>query len=166
MMTYARATAQPLAASDEPRACSGVVKLAARCSWLAALLVFLGCGKGELDPGTLNNNPFDPDYNGPAVFELDTTYAEPVVVGGSTLIYQAIIFRVKEELFLSPAAYSVKMTDQLNDFTTVLEPNPSNSDRFKYLRSEPLPNIAVCLELRLFNNLSAARAEQICATLQ
>ncbi|MBK7385009.1 MAG: hypothetical protein IPI81_16985 [Flavobacteriales bacterium] len=133
---------------------------------LISTIALLGCGKGELDPGTLTNNPFDPDYNGPAVFELDTTFLEVVVIPGATLLNQAIVFHAKAELFLSDAAYSVRVVDQMNGLTYTLDPNPTNTDRFKYVRSEPVIGAPVCLELRLFNNQSAARAEQICATLQ
>ena len=133
---------------------------------LISTIALLGCGKGELDPGTLTNNTFDPDYNGPAVFELDTTFLEVVVIPGATLLNQAIVFHAKAELFLSDAAYSVRVVDQMNGLTYTLDPNPTNTDRFKYVRSEPVIGAPVCLELRLFNNQSAARAEQICATLQ
>ncbi|MBL0128882.1 MAG: hypothetical protein IPP83_15815 [Flavobacteriales bacterium] len=133
---------------------------------LIAVLALASCGKGELDPDTLTNNPFDPDYDGPAVFALDTTYLEVVSIPGATLLNQAIVFHAKAELFLSDASYSVKVVDRISGMSFTLDPNPANSDRFKYVRSEPVIGAPVCLELRLFNNQSAARAEQICATLQ
>ncbi|MBK6831230.1 MAG: hypothetical protein IPG92_11060 [Flavobacteriales bacterium] len=136
------------------------------CLLLLLLPMISSCGKGELDPDTLTNNPFDPAYNGASVFVFDTTYLDPVNVGGTTLFYQAILFHVKEELFLSDAAYSVQVFDRESGITTVIDANPSNSDRFHYQKPDAVIGSPVCLELRLYNNQSAARAEEICATLQ
>ncbi len=138
----------------------------AACLLLLFLPLLHSCGKGELDPDTLTNNPFDPAYNGAAVFEYDTTYLDPVTVGGTTLFYQAIIFHVKEELFLSDVAYSVQVFDRESGITSVIDANPANTDRFHYQKPDAVIGGTVCLDLRLYNNQSAARAEEICATLQ
>ena len=132
------------------------------------LLLFLAasCGKGELDPATLTNNPFDADYNGPTVYEVDTTYQQIITGGSAPVVYQVIAFRVKEELFLGAAAYFVQVFDPGNGLTSLLSPNPANSDHFTYSRLGATVGIPVCLDLRLFNDQSAARAEEICATLQ
>ena len=131
----------------------------------AIALLFLGCGK-EVDPASLDNNPFDPDYSGPSVFEVDTTYVTTTVVNGVPLSLQTIAFVVKEELLLSDAAYSVQVKDIAEDFITVVDPNPPNSNRFTYSRPGAQVGVPVCLDLRLYNNLSAARADRLCATLQ
>ncbi len=133
---------------------------------LIAAALFCGCGKGELDPDTLTNNPFDPSYTGPGVYEFDTTYLDVVVIPGGVITYQVIAFRVKEELFLSDAAYSVQVHDRESGITSVIEPDPSGSDHFRYLKPDAVIGSPVCLDLRLYNNQSAARAEEICATLQ
>ncbi len=88
------------------------------------------------------------------------------VVNGVPLSLQTIAFVVKEELLLSDAAYSVQVKDIAEDFITVVDPNPPNSNRFTYSRPGALVGVPVCLELRLYNNLSAARADRLCATLQ
>lgn len=135
--------------------------------FIPSLLVLLvACGKGELDPATLTGNPFDRDYDGPAVFELDTTYLGTVVVPGGVVTYQVIAFRVREELFLADASYSVQVSDRESGVTTVIGPTPPNSDRFAYHKPDVVTGAPVCLDLSLYNNQSAARAEEICATLQ
>lgn len=129
------------------------------------VLLALGCGKGELDPATLNTNPFDPDYNGPAVFQTDSTYLVTNVINGVLVQYQAIAFHVHEELFTAPAEYSVLLVDRTTGLDHVLQQNPGGSNRFVYLKAQPQPNSPVCVVLRLYNNLSASRPEEACVTL-
>jgi hypothetical protein len=132
---------------------------------IAVVSMLSGCGK-EVDTASLNNNPFDPDYSGPSVYELDTTYVTTTVINGVPLSLQTIAFMVKEELLLSDVAYSVQVKDIAEDFITVVDPNPPNSNHFTYSRPAAMVGVPVCLELRLYNNLSAARADRLCATLQ
>ncbi len=133
---------------------------------LLLMVLLHSCGKGELDPASLTNNPFDPDYSGPAVYEYDTTYLHIISLPQGPVSYQVISFRVKEELFLSDVAYSVQVFDRENGITTVIAPDPPNSDHFNYNKPDLVIGSPVCLDLRLYNNQSAARAEEICATLQ
>lgn len=133
---------------------------------LVPVVIVAACGKGELDPAGLSDNPFDPDYKGPTVFTADSTYLQTVLIGAETVIYQAMAFHVQENLFTSPAAYSVQIRDQVTGLVSVLEPNPPNSNRFTYLIGAPQPNVARCFDLSLYNNLSAARADGLCVTLQ
>lgn len=137
-----------------------------RALGLLPLLIVAACGKGELDPVALDANPFDSDYKGPTVFTADSSYLQPVLIGTETVIYQAMAFHVREDLFTSPAAYSVKLRDQVSGQVSILEPNPPNSNRFSYLIGAPQPNVARCFDLSLYNNLSAARADEVCVTLQ
>lgn len=135
---------------------------------ILALLVLMltACGKGELDPGPLTTNPFDPDYTGANVFEYDTTYTELITFPNGAFLYQVIEFRVHEELFLSPANYTVRVHDEENGTSSDLGESPVNSAHFIYRRPEPVIGAPVCLRLSLTNNNSNARAERICATLQ
>lgn len=129
------------------------------------LTLLSGCYKDNVDVSELNTNPFDRDYEGPAVFEFEETFLQTVNIGGTNILYQIIVFRVKEELFLSPASYSVQLRDLQNeDPNATATPVSPGSARFRYQRA-PAPGQQVCLELRLANNQSAARAETICATL-
>jgi len=133
---------------------------------LATLLLLLsGCYKDNVDLSELNTNPFDRDYSGPAVFEFEETFLQTVNIGGTNVLYQVIVFRVKEELFLAPASYSVQLRDLQNeDPNASATPVSPGSSRYRYQRA-PAPGQQICLELRLANNQSGARAETICATL-
>ncbi|MFZ1692177.1 MAG: hypothetical protein WAT74_03180 [Flavobacteriales bacterium] len=129
-----------------------------------ALLVS-ACGKGELDPASLTSNPFDPDYNGPEVFVYDTTFTRNVSIPGGVVQYQIIGFHVKSELLPSGASYSVAVEETATGITDVINPQPPNSNLFEYPKINPVVGAPVCLRLRLRNNQSNARPEEICAIL-
>ncbi|MBK8497938.1 MAG: hypothetical protein IPL52_03760 [Flavobacteriales bacterium] len=130
------------------------------------IALFTACDKGELDTAPLTTNPFDPDYNGANLFEYDTTFTELITFPNGAFLYQVIEFKVREELFLSPSNYTVRVHDEENGTTTELGDSPANSAHFIYRRPEPVIGAPVCLGLSLTNNNNNARAERICATLQ
>lgn len=133
-------------------------------TFVSIALLAMACGK-ELDPGTLNSNPFDPDYAGPDVFVFDTTYTQNVVIPSGVVTYQVIGFHVKSELLPDDARYSVQAVQVATGDVSVLNPDPPNSHSFKYQKVNPVPGVPECVRLSLFNNASSARPEQICATL-
>ncbi len=138
----------------------------ARIHIILLLLVplVMGCYKDDLDVADLNNNPFDPEYVGPAVFELEGTYTQFVDLGEFTVLYQVIEVRVREDLFLSSAAYTVQLTDLQLGMVQNVVPDPPGSNIWKYYR-EPAPGQEICVELRLANNQSTAGATTFCVTL-
>lgn len=131
---------------------------------LAALLPLSGCLKDELDVDTLRGNPFDPAYDGPTVFELESTYTQQIDTGEGVGLVQVITFRVRRELLPSGVNYSVKARDLNSGQSWLLNPDPPGTDRFRVLR-EPLFGSPVCLALALSNNFSEARTDTLCATL-
>lgn len=134
---------------------------------MALPLLLAGCYKDDLDPGTLTNNPFDPGYVGENVFVSEGTYTETVFIPGvGNVVRQVIAFRVRRNLFLNPAAsYAVQVHDLENGQTTVINADPPGGDSFNYYKQNLVQGSPVCLELRLTNNFSVARAETICETL-
>ena len=133
---------------------------------LGAMLLMSACHKDDLDPAQLTNNPFDPEYVGENVFVSEGTYTETVFVPQiGNVLRQVIAFRVRSELFLSDVTYSVRVHDLENDQTILLDAVPPGGDSFKYYKQNLVIGTPVCLELNLSNNLSAARAEEICVTL-
>lgn len=132
---------------------------------LPLLLLLSGCFKDTVDVAQLTNNPFDREFDGEAVFVFEETFTEVVNIGTSNVVYQVIVFRVREELFLAPTAYGIRLDDlqngQLDQPTSPVTPG---SSRYRY-RREPAPAVPICLRLRLTNNQGAARADTICATL-
>lgn len=130
---------------------------------LAACFLLTGCYKDEVDLATLNNNPFDPEYQGPAVFASEGTWQVVIQAGGNSVVMQDIGFRVNEDLFLAPATYSVAVKDLYSGIGSEAAPT-SEPGRWIYRRG-PLPGQEVCIELRLMNSTSTARPETICVTL-
>jgi len=133
---------------------------------LPFLVLLSSCFKDTVDTASLTNNPFDRDFNGEQVFVFEETFLETVNIGGGTnVLYQVIVFRVREELFLSPTDYGIRLDDLQNgQDAQPVTPVSAGSSRYRY-RREPLPGTSICLRLRLTNSQSAARAETICATL-
>lgn len=132
---------------------------------LAMAAMATGCYKDTLDVAALDNNPFDPAYAGPPVFEVRSTYLETVTIAGlGTITRQVFEFRVRNELFLAPARYSVQVLDLTNDIVSVVDQSAPDDHILKYYRlGNPAPQL--CVELRLRNNFSNARAETLCADL-
>lgn len=130
---------------------------------LAMTLLLGACHKDELDVAQLNTNPFDADYAGPPIFTLEGTWLLTTSTGPVTFTEQVIGFRVDESSFLSPASYGVEVRDLLDSSVEQAVPG-DGPGRWQY-RRVPVPGQEVCLELRLWNDFSTARAETICATL-
>lgn len=132
---------------------------------LLLMALLAACGKGELDPAGLRSNPFDADYDGAPVFVYDTTFVRIVNTGGGPLPQQVIAFHTRSELLPAQARYSVLVNDPAQGATTTVEPLAGGSHAFEYARLGTQPGVPVCIRLSLFNDQSAARAEEICATL-
>ncbi|HOZ40842.1 MAG: hypothetical protein IPO05_15095 [Flavobacteriales bacterium] len=132
----------------------------------ALLVLFAGCYKDEVDTGSLTNNPFDPEYVGPSVFEMQGTSVQVTFIPGIGNVPQQVVeFRVRNELFLSDVTYSVLLKDLGTGSTAELRQAVAGSHGYSYVRDTIIEQVPACLELRLSNNFSAAKAEVICATL-
>lgn len=127
-------------------------------------LLICGCYKDTVDVAALHDNPFDPDYQGEEVFEFHETYLQQVNTGMGNVTYQIIVVRVREDLFLAPATYNVAARDLMTGQEELLGPDPPGGSLFRFRRA-PMPGQEVCLELRLANNQSTARAETVCTIL-
>lgn len=134
--------------------------------FLPLLLVLSGCYKDDLDPATWTNNPFDPAYNGPAVFSVDTTFIEQGGAPPNVFIRQVVRFRVNSALFLAPNAYQVRVKDLDNGQSVLLGQYPPGNDVWEYTKLDFTIGQELCLEVALSNELSDGRRETICATLQ
>ncbi|MCB9171096.1 MAG: hypothetical protein H6594_12185 [Flavobacteriales bacterium] len=133
---------------------------------LGASLFLAGCRKDPIDLSELHDNPFDPDFDGPAMFSFDTTYIE-TVVADTIITYQrqVVQFHVHDEHFLSAASYYVQVTDLSNGEQVILGQYPVGSHVFRYRKTDFAVGQELCLQLRLSNDLSYGRPETICCTL-
>ncbi len=132
---------------------------------IAMLLLLSGCYKDEIDLEGMKNNPFDRDYQGPAVIELVGTYVESTTIAGAPAQQQVIEFRVREELFLTPSPYALHVVEHGVNATYTLSPVTPGSDRFKYYRLGAITADPVCVDVALTNNGSFATPYTICASL-
>ncbi|GEM_PF-902211 len=140
--------------------------LRAACCLLPAVCCALltSCYKDDLDPAALTNNPFDPGYNGPAIFTFDTTYVE-VLTTFPLIQRQVFQFHVNSGLFLAEQAYSVRVHDQVSGTTSMVEQLPAGSDVLRYYRLEFTHGQEYCMGLALSNNTHDGRTETVCGFL-
>ena len=133
---------------------------------LALLPLLMGCYKDDIDVASLTTNPFDRDYKGSPVFEMEGTSVQVTFIPGvGNVPRQVVDFRVRNELFLSDVTYSVLLKDLGTGSTAELLQAAAGDHRFTYTRDTIIQQEPACLELRLSNNFSAAKAEVICASL-
>jgi len=136
---------------------------------LALILLLAGCRKDDVSITSLNNNPFDADFTGEDLFVSEgTELIVESIPGIGAVSRQVIRFRVRSELFLPGQAgrpYSVQVEDRTTGVGVYLDQAGAGDHRFTYILAVPMPGEQVCLELRLANNFSEARAETICETL-
>ena len=133
---------------------------------LASLLLFSGCYKDELDVAALTNNPFDPDYSGPAVFVFDTTFVETV---DAFPPYQQQVFRftVRHDLFLADVGtYRVRVKDLDNGEVRELMQTAAGSHAIEFNKYDFTVGEQLCLEVAFISDLTEGRRETICGTLQ
>ncbi|MBS1582204.1 MAG: hypothetical protein JST66_08410 [Bacteroidetes bacterium] len=133
---------------------------------LAGLALLTGCYKDELDVAALTDNPFDPDYTGPAVFVFDTTFVETVDVVPP---HQRQVFRfsVRSDLFLAPAAnYRVRVKDLDNGEVRELPETAAGSNTIAFYKYDFTAGQPLCLEVAFISDLAEGRHETICGTLQ
>ncbi len=133
---------------------------------LPLLLALSGCYKDDLDVSTWTNNPFDPDYTGPNVFTMDTTFIEITGTPPNVITRQVMQFTVNSSLFLAPNAYQVRVKDLDNGQSVLLSQYPVGNDVWRYTKLDFTFGQELCLEVALSNDLSDGRPETICATLQ
>jgi hypothetical protein len=135
----------------------------AKAMFLTIPLLLSGCFKDDLVVAELNNNPFDPEFDGPAVFALDTTYIQ--LLNGN-VERQVFEFTVRGDLFLEPRSYEVYVEDLLSGTSEYVSQFPAGSHLLRYYRFGPVVGQEVCLRVSLSNNFHQGRAETICGTLQ
>lgn len=136
-----------------------------RAIYMVPLVAILlsGCLKDDLDPAALNNNPFDAEYAGPAIFSFDTTFIEFPTGEISRQVFQ---FKVNSALFLEPQAYAVYVEDLGNGSASYVQQFPAGSHTLRYYKGDYQAGVETCLRLSLSNNYHQSRAETICGTLQ
>ena len=167
MMKHAAGSGQQAAGTGHRAVDDGSrrIRLARYCLLPAACCLLLtSCYKDDLDPAALTNNPFDPGYNGPAIFTFDTTYVE-VLTTFPLIQRQVFQFHVNSGLFLAEQAYSVRVHDQVSGTTSMVEQVPGGSDVLRYYRLEFTHGQEYCMGLTLSNNTHDGRTETVCGFL-
>lgn len=127
------------------------------------LLALTGCGKQKIDIDTLTNNPFDPDYAGPPLFELADSRTVTYTVDGQVYYDLEVDIRVREDLFLSPVPdYEVYVTA-----TGVLPEVFTGDPLFSYTITDVGLGSVICRDLALRRSQGGQGASNsVCATVE
>ncbi|HRF82777.1 MAG TPA: hypothetical protein PL070_22160 [Flavobacteriales bacterium] len=126
---------------------------------LLALLVS-GCAKHELDTATLKSNPFDADYDGPAVFTLISSSTTVEVINQIPTRVLTMRIKVHTEYFGRLTTYIVRVGNSNT---------PSNSipdDVLTVRIGSVETGTEYCRELVLLNDGSAGARNTVCATAE
>jgi hypothetical protein len=129
---------------------------------LAMVAVFMtGCAKHELETATLTTNPFDADYDGPAVFTLIDASTGIEEINSIPVRVLTVRVRVHTEYFGRPTTYIVTSSRSVDI--------PSNSIPDGVLTIRILgvdPGEQLCTSLRLKNDGAIGAGNTVCATAE
>jgi hypothetical protein len=132
---------------------------------LTCILLFTGCIKDPV-PVPLSTNPFDPDYEGPPLVELDSSstvvYYQDFVPVDTVLRFH---FKFRRDLFPSPTSFIPVVTDLT---TGTVDPGNElvSATSWTYERSGVQPGQSYCLDVQLRVLFSDTRKWRACATAE
>lgn len=127
----------------------------------AVALLTSGCAKHELDTDSLTTNPFDRDYDGPAVFTLIDASTGVELVNSVPVRVLTVRVRVHTEFFGRPTTYIVA-TDRVGDIPSSNIPEGVLTLRVVNVETGD----QYCTELRLKNDGAIGAGNTICANAE
>lgn len=137
---------------------------------MKALLLFLtlimaGCTKVELDPSTLNDNPFDRQYTGGSVFSFTGHQFYTVISGSEEVQRMRIFVNIDRSRFNSDGVYRVRYRVQNFFGYTYLQHTELSSGTFELIVNEPITGETKCWELALGNGNEFPNVFELCYTI-
>lgn len=135
-----------------------------KAPFLLLLLVLCGgCYKDDL--GDLDNNPFDADYSGPAIFTLEDDHITLLTnPNGSINRRFTQRVRVHTEYFLGSATYLVVAVPQGGGSSDTLASNQVQGGLFELNTDNTTSGTTYCWEVRLTNQGGTGARNDICST--
>lgn len=134
--------------------------------YLLLMLAFTGCKKDDLDPQGLTTNPFDPDYDGAAIFtELDERTV-PYTIGGETRLRLELDVRVERALLPSTSSYGVSYRPPGVSTSVVVPAADLVDDRFTLSVLDVIPGTTYCTQVNLTNAGGAGGGNALCGTAE
>lgn len=132
----------------------------------ALLVLLVACKKDEIDLDTLNSNPFDIAYTGPAIFSFVTERTLPYQVDSSNVgVKLEVDVRVNTSTFPRPTSYTVQYT--LPNGLRVNVPSADlQDDLFTMTLLDVVAGTEYCFFPRLGNNGSYSVGNTVCGTAE
>jgi hypothetical protein len=131
---------------------------------LIGLATFTGCGKEELDVASMTTNPFDADYNGPAIFTLIDASTSVSVVNGLPSRRLNMRVQVHTEYFGRVTPYLVEAV--IGGNTTLTQSNSIPGGVLQLRISDVEPGVNYCPQLYLLNGGERGGTSTVCATAE
>lgn len=128
---------------------------------LLVMVGITGCAKDELDVAELNTNPFDADYDGPAIFTVISTSTSTYTVDG--IEYQRLNLRVKVHTEYFPRA-TTYLVDQDGAPLIASSSMPGNELSVQFLNVDE--GTTYCRDLYLYNGGVRGGGNSVCGTAE
>lgn len=130
---------------------------------IALLVMATGCYKDDLEG--LDNNPFDPDYAGAAMFTLEEDFITLLQnPNGSTNRRFTQRVRVHAEHFLGSATYVVMAVPQGGGEAVEVASNVVQNGLFDLITDDTQSGTTYCWEVRLTNQGGTGARNSVCST--
>lgn len=120
-----------------------------------------GCTKDELDVAELNTNPFDADYEGPAIFTVVNTSTSAYTIDGVEYLRLNVRVKVHTEYFPRATTYLV---DQDGAPLIASSSMPDNELNVQFLDVDP--GETYCRDLYLYNGGVRGGGNPVCGTAE
>lgn len=131
---------------------------------IVCLASFTGCAKHELDLPSLTTNPFDADYNGPAIFTLVDANTEVEQVNGEEQRTLHLRVRVHTEYFGRNTPYLIHAVH--GGSTSIIQSVSVEDGLFDVRVGGVEQGLAYCPRMYLYNGGARGGNNDVCATAQ
>ncbi len=129
-------------------------------------LILGGCKRDDLNLDALTTNPFDADYNGPAIFSKVGERTVPYTLGGITYHRLELDVRVNTGLLPAGAGYGVSYRAPGVSAAVVVPAAELVDDLFTLNILQVTSGQNYCAEVKLTNNGGSGGGNALCGTAE
>ena len=139
-----------------------------RSLWFFMLVAasLTACKKDELDVTALNTNPFDVDYQGPAIFTFVSATTTFFTVNGVPTRRLNVTMRVNVDLFPRDTPFQVRVSPQPSGNEIILQGTTSTAGAMTFSLNGVEVGQQYCPLLQLGNAGGYGGGNTICATAE
>lgn len=133
--------------------------------FIAALLL-TGCKKDDVDIGQLNTNPFDTDYVGLPLFEVDHTFTDSYVntLGATVPRFNVVGFARTDRIPANASYFIWFRTSGGTDWTGPVNPSQLFGGEFTLRYDNYVSGAIYCTDCAIGTNNAPGGLSTLCAT--